>query len=319
MPEKEAEGLKSFQEAVDAARVAATEAEGGDTEEVEGEAPETDSAFEGIADDQASEEDTEQPEVEAEAESVFGDVADELTDEVDIMSTEVVLKVGDEEETHTVGDLADGFLRQADYTRKTQALASERGQFEEESAQAVKLMDAMRTDPAGTVAALAIELGLITKDAVSTQQVADLNEVYQVPDRETMQSQIEARAAELAAESPEILEAKRQAAMVEIEQEVTDLQEEFEVQFTADDRTLLYEEAVKLDTSNLRVAYLSLADKATRARKARAKAVSAAPARGGVSKGAEPDESEKDDYGDKPTFAQAAERARKKRAAQSHQ
>lgn len=319
MPENEAEGLKSFGEAVEAARAAAAEAEGDGTVEVEDEASETESVFVDNADDQASDKTDEQPEVETEATGVFGDVADDLTPEVDIMSTEVALKVGDEEETHTVGDLADGYLRQADYTRKTQALAQERHQFEEESAQAHKLMDAMRTDPAGTVAALAIELGLITADAVSAQKVADLNEVYQVPTRETMQAQIEARAAELASESPELTEARKQAEMVVIEQEVADLQTEFGVEFNERDRTLLYEEALNLDTSNLRVAYLSLADKATRARKARDAAASAAPARGGVSKGAEEPESEKDDFGDTPTFAQATQRARRKRAAQSHQ
>lgn len=52
--------------------------------------------------------------------------------------TRYKVKIGDEEQEVTLEELTKGYLRQADYTRKTQAHAAERKKFEQEELPAVK-------------------------------------------------------------------------------------------------------------------------------------------------------------------------------------
>jgi len=56
----------------------------------------------------------------------------------------------------TLSEMQRGYMRQSDYTRKTQDLATQRAQYDAAS----QLADALRQDPEGTIAALARETGV---------------------------------------------------------------------------------------------------------------------------------------------------------------
>lgn len=67
-----------------------------------------------------------------------------------------VVKVGGVEQEVTLEDLQSGFMRQADYTRKTQEIA----QMRQRLAQAEAIANSLETDPQGTLRALAQAFGI---------------------------------------------------------------------------------------------------------------------------------------------------------------
>ena len=315
MPVEESKGLDGFLRAVEAARTATTEAEGASNSEAAANAAaSTEGTIAGV--DQSSiEAPQEQPADETEATSVFGDVQAAIREAqtVDPFSASVEVTVDGAPETLTVGALRDGYLRQADYTRKTQGLATERAAFESESASAAKLMNALRDDPAGTVAALAIDLGLIDASAISADKVAKLNDVYSVPSGEEVDAQVEARAAELVSAAPEVVAARQQVEVAAIAQEFTDLEGSMGVTLTPDDRTLMMEHAVSLGITDLRLTYLDLQQRANEARKATSGAAPQRPSGGSGSETA----GETAPTTPAKNFAEAVERARKVQASKS--
>ena len=66
------------------------------------------------------------------------------------------IKVDGSESEVTLSELQQGYQRQADYTRKTQELASERGRLQ----QAEAIVNSLEADPAGTLAALGDAFGV---------------------------------------------------------------------------------------------------------------------------------------------------------------
>ncbi len=66
------------------------------------------------------------------------------------------VKVGDTEQSVTLEDLQSGFMRQADYTRKTQEVAQQRQRL----AHAESIANSLEADPEGTLRALAEAFGV---------------------------------------------------------------------------------------------------------------------------------------------------------------
>ena len=66
------------------------------------------------------------------------------------------VKVDGAEEQVSLDELRDGYQRQADYTRKTQELASERSRLQ----QAEAIVQSLEADPAGTLEALGDAFGV---------------------------------------------------------------------------------------------------------------------------------------------------------------
>ena len=71
------------------------------------------------------------------------------------------VKVDGDEQQVSLNELRDGYQRQADYTRKTQELASERKRLQ----QAEAIVSSLETDPGGTLTALADAFGVQMGDA----------------------------------------------------------------------------------------------------------------------------------------------------------
>ena len=83
------------------------------------------------------------------------------------------IKVDGEQQQVSLEELQSGYQRQADYTRKTQELASERQRLQ----QAETIVSALEADPQGTLAALGNALGVadspVPRDNVSSWEDED--------------------------------------------------------------------------------------------------------------------------------------------------
>ncbi len=144
----------------------------------------------------------------------------------------------------TVSDLADGYLRQADYTRKTQELAEQRRGGEE----ADKFYQQWQDDPAAFTQALAVELGLL--DASDFAPGA-LPEVAKVPTPERMAELIEQRAAELASDDPRLAEYELTQARDEVDGAFDGFQDLYEMSIPPELRQSILEEAVDRGATDL--------------------------------------------------------------------
>ena len=78
------------------------------------------------------------------------------------------VKVDGVEQQVSLDELQNGYQRQADYTRKTQELASER----ERLAQGEAIVQALEADPVGAIEALSDAFGLAHEDNQTTQMPA---------------------------------------------------------------------------------------------------------------------------------------------------
>ena len=255
----EPEGIPTFWDAVAAAQAELDQA---DSSESVDETSAVTSDKNSAPADQASQEGTDQPSEEAEA-SIFGDL---VVEEVPVPVDPLALEVDVDGSPVKVSDLRDGYLRQADYTRKTQTLAEERKRFETEQAVAADLMSRLRDDPAGTIAALAVEVGLIDPSTVRADLIANVNAARAVPKREDVEADIERRIAEAVDNDPRVQAAMEREMLASIESDFSALEDQYGVKLNGGDRTLVMQRAVDLNTPNLNLAFLSLRDEAERRR-----------------------------------------------------
>ena len=90
-------------------------------------------------------------------ESQATDFSEDASVESDVVApTTYKVKVGDAEQDVTLEDLQSGFMRQADYTRKTQEIAAQRSRLQ----QAEAIANSLDADPQGTLRALAEAFGV---------------------------------------------------------------------------------------------------------------------------------------------------------------
>lgn len=117
---------------------------------------------------------------EAEAEKPTAEPIAEFIASDDFWTTEVEVPVGDGTETMTLQVLADGFLRQSDYTQKTQALAEARKANEE----AVEFHKAFEEDPMAFAYTLAVKANLVEEGAQPAKPI-DVAKFVSPEDAET--------------------------------------------------------------------------------------------------------------------------------------
>ena len=116
------------------------------------------------------------------------------------LSTEIEIDFGDGAETVTIQDLVDGRLRQADYTRKTQALAAEKADFET----AVEFHKQFESDPIAFAKLLAVRANLISEQDAG--QLPD-TEVATIQSQADIEAEVEKRVQERLASDPLMQEA----------------------------------------------------------------------------------------------------------------
>ena len=89
-------------------------------------------------------------------EPAAADTLDVSTEVATEPEEQFAVTVDGEQSEVTLSELRDGYQRQADYTRKTQELASERGRLQ----QAEAIVNSLEADPAGTLEALGNAFGV---------------------------------------------------------------------------------------------------------------------------------------------------------------
>jgi len=176
----------------------------------------------------------------------------------------------------------DGILRQADYTRKTQALAEERKAFESDSENALKLFAELGRDPAATVAYLAEQTGLVEKGALN-ERAAQVQAEWVPPlTGQEQEAEIEKRVEARLAEHPDVLSAQEATSLARVNQDFADIETAHGVNLTDKDKLRILKEAKESGTSNLGLIYDALQARVAAKRQAREQARAAASSRPGT-------------------------------------
>lgn len=241
----------------DAAVLAATSelGEGNPDDDVEGNPPATqeDESTENQApveqDEQAEQEDTPAEAEGEDSDELFAEVEiEELPEETPEQDPGLHVLPGIDEPVSTE-ELRNGYLRQADYTKKTQELAAQRN----DAKRADQLWSALTEHPVELARQLAVAAGLIEEGQ------APVN-VVELPfmSEEELQAQVDARVEEALANHPEVLEARQVAGQVWIDNEFAQIEKSYSVTLGPDSRQKVLREAYRLDTDNLELVFLKL-------------------------------------------------------------
>lgn len=181
-----------------------------------------------------------------------------------------------------LSEMRDGYLRQADYTRKTQALAAERKAFEEENAEAIKLFRHLVDDPAGTAAFLAVQTGVVDEGAVAGK-VRNLQAAWKPPpSREEIEAEVEKRVQAAVAQHPVVLEAQQQALIASIERDFSRIEQKHGIRLTDRDKEAILKRAIDSGTPDLELVTESMLRRLDKVRQDRESAREAATPRPGV-------------------------------------
>ncbi len=171
-------------------------------------------------------------EEEVELESTYYEDTPEALDDVQQEPGEMyTIKIDGEESQVTLEELQNGYQRQADYTRKTQEVSAERDRLR----QAESIVQALESDPKGTLEALQRSFGVETNTLSESEEWDDLDPTEQK--LRQLEQKIEQQEA-----------TQRQQS---VEREVTNLQDKYG---DFDGKELL-RHAVKHGISNLDAAY----------------------------------------------------------------
>lgn len=269
------EGLPSLEDALGAAAV--VEGFGDDPEDVLFPEEHVEDADATAPVEQAPQEAEAAP---AEEPSLFADLveAEEAKPSGVVDWTAKVVLPGIDEEV-PLSEMKDGYLRQADYTKKTQRLAEDRKAFEAEHSAALQLMKALEADPAGTAAALAVKVGLITEDQIGAK-VRDLQGAYQPPPtREAIEAEVEKRVAEAVAKHPTVLQATAADISRRVDAEFARIEGVHGLKLTTKDRLAVLKKAAEAGTTDLELVVDGMLRRIERRVQAQDTASAAAPAR----------------------------------------
>lgn len=148
----------------------------------------------------------------------------------------------------TLLELRDGYLRQADYTRKTQALAEQRREVEsssEEVQNALKLYNMLKEDTVGTVRQLALEAGILSEDAAASAGGSNNVVGLAAPTEEQIAKMVEERVVEVLQNSPEIEAIRRQQYAAQVEAEFDRIENEYSIDLSQEAKLRILDNAVK--------------------------------------------------------------------------
>lgn len=143
----------------------------------------------------------------------------------------------------TIQELSDGYLRQADYTQKTQSLAEQKKSVET----AIEFRRAFESDPAGFINSLAVQAGLIEEGAVPAID----KELVSFPSQEDLDAKLASLVEERIAADPRVQTAEVAAAQAQLDGEFVRLEKEYGIPLSPALREDLIKEAVKVGSADL--------------------------------------------------------------------
>jgi hypothetical protein len=139
-------------------------------------------------------------------------------------------------ESVTLGELKNSYLRQKDYTQKTQALAEQRRTLE----QAEKFLEAYEADPSEFARAMAVEYGWIASEATAPVVEVEIPNTYT---QEEIDARLEEMLAERVSADPRVLQAQVIDAERLIDNEFDRIQNEMRISIPVELRKSLMAEA----------------------------------------------------------------------------
>jgi len=165
----------------------------------------------------------------------------------DFWKRQVVVETSDGPQTITFGEMKNGFMRHADYTKKTQELARERQLVSE----AVELHKSLTADPAGFARYLAAKAGLISGDDVPQKDVKLWTDT-------DVEAEVKTRLEAALADHPLIKQAQQAEAVARVEAAFGTLEEKYATKLSPEHRILILQEAQKQNSADLDFVFQAL-------------------------------------------------------------
>ncbi|KKL84015.1 hypothetical protein LCGC14_1968970 [marine sediment metagenome] len=203
--------------------------------------------------------DANQPEVDAEMQDLFNDFVEGEAGEADaeaevdpveafvnseeFLTTKVELKTSEGNVTVEIGELTDGYLRQSDYTVKTQEVAAEREGLKEAS----EFIAAFREDPVAFARSMAVQAGLLEEGAEPVKAI----DVAKVLSPEDMEAEIGRRVDERFDSDPRTADLVLAQAQVTANAEFARIEKTHSVNLTPEVRQSIIDEAARRGTGDL--------------------------------------------------------------------
>jgi hypothetical protein len=216
-----------------------------------------------FADDQAIEDVAEQttdatesatqPEgVEEEVEEIFGDL-DEVTEEegqAPLNVDSLTFQLPGYEEPVSIAEMKDGYLRQSDYTQKTQKLAEER----ERLADAERFWSSLEENPVEVVRHLAVEAGIIAEgdEPLAPMEVSPLRTV------DAVEAEVNRRVEEAVASHPAVQQGLVVQAKQWMDNSFHQIEDTYKTPLGPKSRKRILVEAQKAGTSDLELVFNAL-------------------------------------------------------------
>lgn len=213
----------------------------------------------------------EQPESEADPEELFddSDVVTEVEQPIDWDS--FTFEVPGVEEPKSVRELVDGYLRQSDYTRKTQEVA----RIRQEAEDAIGFWEALRGDPVGILQQLSAEAGIIEEGQAPVRKI-NFSPFHTA---EQTEQEIQRRVEQAVLAHPMVQQASMQTAIGAVDAEFHRLESEYQTKLGPKSRKAILEKAVQTGTPDLELVFNGMLAAKARKQAGAQTAKAAAPGR----------------------------------------
>ena len=161
----------------------------------------------------------------------------------DFWSHAVTVQTVNGPETVSIRELSDGYLRQADYTKKTQSVADQSKHLDKAS----DFLKAFETDPEAFVRSLALQAGLIDESAGPIKDVP----FAKIPTQEELDVRLEEMVNERVASDPRVKSAEMSEAQNQIDTEFVRLEGAYSMELPKKLRDSIVDEAIKTGSADL--------------------------------------------------------------------
>lgn len=201
----------------------------------------------------------------------------------------------------TIKELSEGYLRQADYTQKTQNLAEQRKTTE----RATEFLSVFESDPVEFARSLAVQAGLIDKDDAPVKDFP----IAKIPTQEELEAKLNEMVEERVKNDERVVSATEASARVEIDAEFDRIATAYDVELKPDLRDDILKEAFKSGNSDLEgILAKRIATHQRKQSKAEVTNLASTSRPGSAPQGATTPESEKGN--DTPSIAEAFQQAK---------
>ena len=217
--------------------------------------------------------DVEQPAVETETEDGLFDVLVDTEEQPPQADSFSVIVEGQETQV-SLEELRSGYMRQADYTQKTQELAN----LGREADKALTLMKLLEEQPVETVRKLyqTINSGAPIAGMVEANVTIPSSNQNDAPT--DVNALVDARVAELLASDPNLVSIQQSQALVQVNKEFTEIEEMYNVTLSDSDKEQTLLAAQRYDTDDIKFVFGGLMNQAAQKKEALVNAKNAASA-----------------------------------------